>query len=92
MSLPDTGTAPSQQDLMNMVMPLVETTLKKKAGTVGPDEALFATNQGFDSFSLMEFVLQLEETFDISIPDDDLDPDIFYSINTIIAYLSEQLA
>ena len=92
MGLPDTENTPNKQNLINMVTPLVETTLKKKAGSVKSDEALFSTSEGFDSFSLMEFVLQLEETFDISIPDDDLDPDIFYSIDSIIVYLSDQLA
>jgi acyl carrier protein len=74
-----------------MITQLIESTLKKKPGSVNSDDPLFSSKQGFDSFSLMEFVLQLEETFDISIPDDDLDPDIFQSVNTIVVYLSDKL-
>lgn len=77
--------------LQATVIKLVASTLNKKTKEIQPDESLFSTKSGFDSFSLMEFVLQLEETFDISIPDDDLDPDIFYSIESIIDYLNTRL-
>ncbi len=81
--------APTPQTVEQQVSQLVSTTLHKK--NVAPDEPLFSTQDGFDSFGLMEFVLQLEETFDISIPDDDLDPDTFYSVKAIVGYLVEQL-
>lgn len=82
---------PNNQKLTAMIAQLIESTLKKKPGSVNPDDPLFSSKDGFDSFSLMEFVLQLEETFDMSIPDDDLDPDIFHSMNTIMVYLSDKL-
>lgn len=84
------GEAPTRQRVAETVSQLVASTLNKKNG-IGPDAPLFSTQEGFDSFGLMEFVLQLEETFDISIPDDDLDPDIFYSVNAIVAYLLDKL-
>ena len=42
---------------------------------------------GFDSTSLLEFILELEDTFDIVIPDDDLIPDNFSSISKITDYI-----
>ena len=39
----------------------------------------------------MELVLLLEDTFELSIPDEDLDPDIFHSVRTITAYVSVRL-
>jgi acyl carrier protein len=73
------------------VVRLVASTLGKKPGSVGPDDPLFSSKTGFDSFSLMELVLLLEDAFDLSIPDDDLDPDIFHSVRTITSYLSARI-
>jgi acyl carrier protein len=70
---------------------LVASTLGKKPGSVRPDDPLFSSQAGFDSFSLMELVLRLEDTFELSIPDEALDPDIFHSVRTITAYLSVRL-
>jgi acyl carrier protein len=66
---------------------LVASTLGKKPGSVRSDDPLFSSQAGFDSFSLLELVLRLEDTFAISIPDEDLDPDIFHSVETIASYL-----
>ena len=70
---------------------LVASTLGKKPGGLRPDDPLFSSQAGFDSFSLMELVLLLEDTFELSIPDEDLDLDIFHSVRTITAYLSVRL-
>jgi acyl carrier protein len=58
---------------------------------LGVDEPLYGTETGFDSFSLLEFILRLEDEFGIAIPDEDLDPDIFRSINTVVAYLLRRI-
>lgn len=91
MGLSNIQSIPNKQNLTAMITQLIEATLKKKPSSINLDDPLFSGKDGFDSFSLMEFVLQLEETFDMSIPDEDLDPDIFYSVNTILAYLSHKL-
>jgi acyl carrier protein len=91
MSLIPSQTALSPQALLEMINGLVAATLSKKVGVLKPDDRLFSDQAGFDSFSLMEFVLRLEDTFGISIPDEDLDPDIFHSIKTITAYVQTRL-
>jgi acyl carrier protein len=91
MTLPQRGVASNPQALENVVIDLVTSTLSRKPGNIKPDDPLFSSQIGFDSFSLMEFVLRLEDTFGISIPDEDLDPDIFYSIKTVVAYLQIRL-
>ncbi len=73
--------------LEDTVARLAALALGKKAAPFGPGDPLLSGEAGFDSVSLMEFVLRLEDTFGISIPDEDLDPDIFYSAKTIAAYL-----
>ncbi len=81
------GDVPGNQALEDTVAGLVASTLGKKPGSVRPDDPLFSSQAGFDSFSLMELVLRLEDTFAISIPDEDLDPDVFHSVKTIASYL-----
>jgi acyl carrier protein len=85
------GDVPSDQALEDTVTRLVTATLGKKSGIVKQDEPLLSSKVGFDSFSLMELVLRLEDTFDLSIPDEDLDPDIFHSVKTIVTYLHDRL-
>ena len=91
MTFGQTVSTSKEQSLEETIMQLLASTLNKKVKTIKPDAPLFSTTSGFDSFSLMEFVLQLEEMFNIHIPDDDLDPDIFYSVKTIISYLGVRL-
>ena len=86
------GEIPSDRSLEDIIIGLVTSTLDKKPGSVGPEDALFSSRAGFDSFSLMELVLRLEDTFDLSIPDEDLDPDVFQSVRSIARYVKAQLA
>ncbi len=81
----------TQQQVEKTVVQLIASTLNRKVKEIKLTESLFSAKSGFDSFSLMEFVLQLEETFDINIPDDDLDPDIFDSVVSIVDYLRTRL-
>lgn len=51
------------------------------------DEFSFGVANGFDSTSLLEFIIELEDVFDIIIPDEDLMPDNFSSISKITDYI-----
>ena len=91
MTLRQGGGLSSNQALEDTLSSLVASILGKNPKSVKPEEPLFSAQDGFDSYSLMELVLQLEDTFDLSIPDEDLDPDIFHSVKTITAYLKARL-
>jgi acyl carrier protein len=77
--------------LESTIIQIVTSTLGKKPSAIKVDDPLFSSRNGFDSFSLMELVLHLEERFGINIPDEDLDPDIFYSITTIVSYIRDHI-
>lgn len=47
---------------------------------------------GFDSINMLQLILELEEKFEISISDDDLDIDNFKSIKSIIALIEKNYA
>ena len=83
---------PNNQELENTVIQLVASTLGHKPRQFKPTTPLLASQIDFDSFALMELVLRLEDTFGLTIPDEDLDPDVFYSVETIAAYVRVRLA
>lgn len=73
------------------VIELASISLGRDLDTLAMDEPLYRTEAGFDSIALMEFILRLEDEFGISIPDEDLDPEIFHSINTIVTYVLRRI-
>lgn len=75
------------QKLTNTVIDLVVTTLGQNRVKIKPSTPLLSGWKVFDSYRLMEFILRLEDTFGIRIPDEDLDPDIFDTPRTIVRYL-----
>ena len=78
-------------NVQEKVIELASISLGRDSDAPGVDEPLYRTEAGFDSFSLLEFVLRLEDEFGIAIPDEDLDPDIFHSINTVVAYVLRRM-
>jgi len=85
------NSAPSSDELMTTVLNLLSKVVDEKPSRIKPDTALFSALEMFDSFALMELVLRLEATFDLSIPDEDLDRDAFSSPQAIVAYLHRRL-
>jgi acyl carrier protein len=79
------------QTVQEKVIELASISLGRGSDTLGVDEPLYGTEAGFDSIALLEFILRLEDEFGISIPDEDLDPEIFRSINKIVAYVLRRL-
>jgi acyl carrier protein len=83
--------ASSKEELIEAVIHLIALTLGNNGGKIKPDTPLFSSQGIFDSVGLLEFVLRLEDTFSISIPDEHLDPEIFHSPETIVTYLNSRL-
>lgn len=52
------------------------------------DSLLFGVAGGFDSLTLLSFILELENKFDVIIPDDDLVPDNFSTVGRITEYIA----
>ena len=61
-----------------------------KPVTVGPDENLFDCGL-LDSFGLTDLVTKLEQEYGIRIPDGDLNPRKFESIDKISAYVEDRV-
>ena len=75
---------PRQQQILELVK-----KVSKKTESPGMDESLFES--GFlDSFALPDLVAELESAFSVSIPDSDLNPRKFDSIERIESYLEER--
>lgn len=76
---------------MDRRLKLIEILKKvtKKPVQPAPDESLFDSGV-LDSFALPDLVSALEEEFGISIPDSDLNPRKFASIERIEEYLDSR--
>ncbi|MBI3683403.1 MAG: acyl carrier protein [Acidobacteria bacterium] len=71
------------------ILEIIESVSKKKIRP-GPDESLFDSGM-LDSFALPDMVTGLEEAFGIRIPDADLNPRKFDSVQRIEQYLESRL-
>jgi acyl carrier protein len=72
--------------------PRIIEILRRVAGkpiAPSPDESLFESGL-LDSFSLADLVAELEQEFAVKIPDSDLKPRKFDSVERIEAYLSSR--
>jgi acyl carrier protein len=63
--------------------------VSKKKIQPEPDESLFDSGT-LDSFALPDMVTELEKSFQVKIPDSDLNPRKFDSIERIEAYLESR--
>jgi len=64
--------------------------IASKPVTVATDENLFECGL-LDSFGLTDLVTRLEQEYDIRIPDGDLNPRKFESLDRIAAYVEERV-
>lgn len=74
-------------DKRKQILEIIRTVAGKEP-TVASDESLFDSGV-LDSFGLQDLVTALEKTFGVKIPDSDLTPRKFDSVERIEEYLEE---
>jgi acyl carrier protein len=75
-------------DRRNKILELISSTAKKPVN-IEPGESLFESGV-LDSFALPDLVAALEQEFGLSIPDSDLNPRKFDSVERIEEYLDSR--
>jgi acyl carrier protein len=75
-------------DKQTTILKIVQ-QISKKNVTPDPDESLFDLGL-IDSFGLTTLVEELERQFGVKVPDDDLVPRKFESLNRIAEYLENR--
>lgn len=55
------------------------------------DELIFGVAGGLDSLALLAFILEVEDSFNIMIADEDLIPENFSSVSCIVDYVIHNL-
>ena len=73
-----------QESIQNLIK-----KVSKKSEAPPVDESLFESGY-LDSFALPDLVAELEEAFGIRIPDSDLNPRKFDSVERIESYLDQR--
>ena len=72
----------------NRIIAILQAVSKGRA-LPGDDESLFDA-EVLDSFALVDFVTALEEGFGLKIPDSDVNPGKFETVEKIDAYLERR--
>lgn len=58
-------------------------------GPLDEDAGLLGRGIGLDSVEIIQLVTALEEEFDLTIDDDDLVPDHFFTLGDLVSFLAE---
>ncbi|NIP29131.1 MAG: acyl carrier protein [Candidatus Dadabacteria bacterium] len=58
-------------------------------GNIEPDESLIELGLGVDSVSTLEFILALENEFDVEIDESDINLGILSTVNNIANYIND---
>ncbi|MBU0701901.1 acyl carrier protein [bacterium] len=64
-------------------------SLPLEPNEITEDSALFGLGLGLDSVDALEIVVGVEQEFDISITDEDMQ--VFRSVNTIVDFITEKM-
>ncbi len=76
--------------LTNIVV--TELDLNLKPEEVDPNASLFEGGLGFDSVVIVELIAIIEERFDFTFAKDELDMEMFASLQTLAAFLQQKIS
>ena len=87
-------TNPSRAEILERLGLLLVERLEIPLPAEGPDEdyGLLGRGIGLDSVEALELVAALEEEFELTIPDDELEPRHFRSFGSLASFLQDKLA
>lgn len=82
----------NEQQIFMTLKPAIERVLK--TGTAGralsPETNLF--NVGLDSLGVMELIVDIENQFNITFGDDELSPELFERLGTLVSMIADKLS
>ena len=80
---------PAETDIATRVRTALADYLKRDVKTIKPSDAL-RNDLGLDSMATIELIYQIEDVFDVQIPDQDLAK--LVTVANVTAYLEENVA
>lgn len=82
----------NREDVVIAVATILRERLALPQGHVlDEDTGLLGSGVGLDSFEVLQLVAALEERFGLTIDDDDLQPDHFRTVGTLLRFLEARL-
>tara|TARA_Y100000589_G_scaffold38509_1_gene32254 strand:+ start:8975 stop:9217 length:243 start_codon:yes stop_codon:yes gene_type:complete len=79
------------EKIINISEIVIEFINKKSAANDLTEDTLLLTSGVLDSFSMMELIVFLEEKFDISFTEDELNPEIFATAKKISELVAQKI-
>lgn len=65
--------------------------LGERADEFSPETPLFGAVAEFDSMAVVAVLTALEERFDIFVEDDEIEADVFATVGSLAAFVSEKI-
>lgn len=78
----------TKQEIFDTIVEMIKTQLHQESIQVTPETTL-QVDLGVDSIALMEFVIHLEDTFHLAIPDEDVET--METMGQILDYLDQRI-
>ncbi len=80
-------------DIKSELLALMESALHLggRSSTFADDKPLLGSVPELDSMGVVSLISAMEERFGFTVDDDEIDGSIFYSINTLVAFLRDKL-
>lgn len=66
--------------------------IEERRDSLGPDTELFGSMPELDSLAVLELVTTLEEVFDLTVDDADIDGEVFETVGSLAAFVEQQRA
>ena len=84
--------AMTDREIKSRVTQLLRTAREKESGAPSGATGVFLGSEGtFDSVAGLNLILAIEKEFDITIDDDDIQPENFATLAAIVSYVEQKL-
>lgn len=80
---------PLLKDIKNILGAVLQ--LADEGVSLEMDSALLGAIAEFDSMAVISVIVALEEQFDFTVNDDEIDADIFESVGTLVAFVEQKM-
>ncbi|MBI4696624.1 MAG: acyl carrier protein [Gammaproteobacteria bacterium] len=66
--------------------------LKDRGAALTPDSGLMGTLPEFDSMAVVSILTAIEERFGVTVSDDEVDAEIFQTVGSLLAFVTDKVA
>ena len=81
----------TRNEIKAKIRAIIASELNLKVPEVLDDEGRLFEDLGIDSLMIMQIVVYIEEQFDVTIPDESLDPNVLGTVGELVGFVENLL-